>query len=359
MKVFSILAPFKGSAGNITFSHSNGQTIGRQKVTSVRNPKTDAQIFQRAKLLPARLTYARLDEVLNHSFVAAGAPLVNRSRFMSYAMKAGQFPYLPKGYDSTAVPGRYKVSDGIYSSCVDSCDKDAIITRFQIASGVTGLSSENLVAANDDLEMGDQLTFIMVCMNSEGDPRWFYNRVVLAPSAQFPEGFALRASTLVVESLLGGDDILAGAVILTKNTNGKYVYSDEFFNASTLLYDMYQQPSDYERMMSSYRNLANTSGSTKYLQQAGTQPASGSAAGVGAQMQVELPWQKGESSGTILVTGLVRNDGLYLLVESTPTTMYPVDSLGNRITVMAPDATELTTAMLPTWTSNFKSTWYV
>ena len=49
VKVKSSVGIIKGKAGNMSYFEVNGETIGRSFHTSIKNPKTEAQMKQRIK----------------------------------------------------------------------------------------------------------------------------------------------------------------------------------------------------------------------------------------------------------------------------------------------------------------------
>lgn len=60
------LGKAKGSIGNITYTTDGiGRTVGKQKATSVRNPKTPAQILQRGKQAIQALFFKSMLFILN------------------------------------------------------------------------------------------------------------------------------------------------------------------------------------------------------------------------------------------------------------------------------------------------------
>ena len=48
-KLTGIISKISGSAGNVTFKLRSGETIVSEKVTQVRNPRTNAQMQTRTK----------------------------------------------------------------------------------------------------------------------------------------------------------------------------------------------------------------------------------------------------------------------------------------------------------------------
>lgn len=106
----------RGSTKSHTYQVNYGQQITKDRVSSVRNPKTTAQVMQRMKMNNARLFYNALNSasargVINHSFEGVAYHDPTRRAFMSLAMKKTGGPYVPRGVMQW-IPGDYQVSRG-------------------------------------------------------------------------------------------------------------------------------------------------------------------------------------------------------------------------------------------------------
>lgn len=77
----------RGSIGDVTFYRSNGQQISRARNRSPRNPKTDAQLFQRAISATIVQAYKAGKVIFDHSFEGKEVPAGNQRRFLSVNMK--------------------------------------------------------------------------------------------------------------------------------------------------------------------------------------------------------------------------------------------------------------------------------
>lgn len=108
----------RGSVGDVTFYRRNAQQISRVRVRKVKNPQTDAQMYQRAINRTAVQAYGVLKSICDHSFEGVSYGANSYSRFLSLNMQMlrdelanpgdSSFKnkaYLPKGIDGcTAMP---------------------------------------------------------------------------------------------------------------------------------------------------------------------------------------------------------------------------------------------------------------
>lgn len=166
----------RGSVGDVTFYRRNAQQISRVRVRKVKNPQSNAQMWQRAINHTAVEAYSVLKSICDHSYegVAYGAP--SYSKFLSLNMdmlrreagntiqqQSGQRAYCPFGFKGiSAMP--YIISTGSIQGA------DASFAP--LAEGVkVGTMPENVTIANFTYKMladmlhaqqGDQITVMRV-----------------------------------------------------------------------------------------------------------------------------------------------------------------------------------------------------
>lgn len=181
----------RGSTKSHTFSVLDGQQITKERVTSVKNPKTAGQSAQRMKLAPAQQFYGALSDVLDHSFQGVQYGEKSRQRFMSMAMKQNGGPYVIKDYKQL-VPGSYTVSTGNLSPVLLSeyTDNDSVKTSLR-----TGFSPQEfdeasraefvqaIIQNNLGFELGDKISFLFIIHNSDTDTYHpFKVQIILEPT---------------------------------------------------------------------------------------------------------------------------------------------------------------------------------
>lgn len=182
----------RGSTKSHTFSVLDGQQITKERVTSVKNPKTAGQSAQRMKLAPAQQFYGALNDVLDHSFQGVQYGEKSRQRFMSLAMKQNGGPYVIKDYKQL-VPGSYTVSTGNLAPVLlsDYTDNDSVKTSlstfyttkasFDEASRAEIVKS--IINGNLGFELSDKISFLFIIHNSTTDTYHPYKlQIILEPT---------------------------------------------------------------------------------------------------------------------------------------------------------------------------------
>lgn len=190
---------WKGKKGSSVFyriwNTNNKEAQGiREYRAEVRNPQSDGQADQRARLLPAQRIKGALRDIVSRSF--QGIPYGSKSRleFIRQAMRLKEgYPFVTKGYQEP-VPGRYIISRGSLRQITATFSDDAFVTS--LTAGQTSMTAEttigtlstDILAENVDLAEGDQIT-IVGCLCSLPDApdvsvyEWFYYSFILDPNS--------------------------------------------------------------------------------------------------------------------------------------------------------------------------------
>ena len=129
-----------GSTKSLTFQTLRGQQITKDRVTSVSNPQTIAQMDQRLLLPMVANARTRLAGLVDHSFEGVPYGYQSLQKFSSLNLQKGALTvssYVPKGLSD---PGRanFIISDG---SLHTPLDEPALVngdSRLFFGSGVTG-----------------------------------------------------------------------------------------------------------------------------------------------------------------------------------------------------------------------------
>lgn len=77
----------RGSVGDVVFYRANGQQLSRSRNRSPRNPKTDAQLIQRAISASVVQAYKMGSIIFDHAFEGREIPGGNQRRFLSVNMR--------------------------------------------------------------------------------------------------------------------------------------------------------------------------------------------------------------------------------------------------------------------------------
>lgn len=166
---------WKGKKGSSVFykiwNSNNKEKQGiREYVPEISNPQTNAQTDQRMRMLPAQLVKGALRDIVSRSFQGIEYGSKSRLEFMKYALRAEIYPYLPKGW-TDPVPGSYLISRGTLPAVgvYFSAREPGFTTSLALSDGfepaidetTVGELATDLLANNETLEEGDQLTFVI------------------------------------------------------------------------------------------------------------------------------------------------------------------------------------------------------
>lgn len=138
-KGIDINGQLRGKRGGVVYYRANGQQISRARNFNPKNPKTNAQMIQRAVTATVMMMYSAGKEIFDHSFEGKSVPSGSQRAFMSENMRmlrkgitadlkaiengtyedeealAAASPYRvvsPRSYGPTAAP--YIISKGTY-----------------------------------------------------------------------------------------------------------------------------------------------------------------------------------------------------------------------------------------------------
>ena len=178
----------RGSTKSHTFSELNGKQVTKDRVYTVKNPKSIQQMQQRLCMGQAGQAYKMFREIVNHSFEGKESIALNHNYFMSKNIDickslykehkgVGGDEYLPapKNYDyftcfkALLSEGSLTLNATLLGNPMSHQDtENALLMELGFLSG-GGVLSEN-TTVNDfcklfGVDKGDQLTFIFVVDN--------------------------------------------------------------------------------------------------------------------------------------------------------------------------------------------------
>lgn len=170
----------RGSTKTLTFSVFNGKQVTKDRVESVKNPRSLAQMQQRMVMATASAAYAAMKEIVDHSFEGVTYGLNNMSEFIRQNAKAiktaslnpatSQFAFNPYK-DRSLYGGAYIMSAGSASQIPDAfasayCSGDDRVTAL-IGDGeaTNPLTADSLYGVLG-ISVGDMCT---VCFIAKDD----------------------------------------------------------------------------------------------------------------------------------------------------------------------------------------------
>lgn len=243
----------RGSTKSLTFSIYAGQQVTKDRIAYMTNPQSYDQGTQRAIFAAAAKFYARMIQVLDHSWEGIKYGTPSQSEFMRLAIKSGVGTSLEKG--ASAYPLNYPISRGTLPSIawigLPHIPQTSIAARFASALVMenTDLSDEVVdFIANNGLANGDQISFVAAEIVN-GEMRPVLLRVVLDTSVlDFDElpvqrvyagGRIQNTTASKVFSAVGGylsiaNNLMTGVVnnatwVLSRYDGAKWLRSDADF----------------------------------------------------------------------------------------------------------------------------------
>jgi hypothetical protein len=157
VKVKSSVGIIKGKAGNMSYFEVNGETIGRSFHTSIKNPKTEAQMKQRIKMNNILNMYKYIKGYLQQNFEGIIGNKNASSFFRSYNLMKTPV-WLTKGQKESYkfVLAPYVVAQGRINSVGYEFRNSAFVSDINVGD----------LEINDETE-GNVLSSV-VCANNEG-----------------------------------------------------------------------------------------------------------------------------------------------------------------------------------------------
>lgn len=133
----------RGSTKTLTFQVNNGKQITKDRVYEVKNPRTQAQMVQRMVMATASAAYAKMKQIVDHSFEGITYGQMNMSEFIRVNAKAIR--------ESAESPANAKFAFNPYR------DRNLYGGQFIMSSGSASAIPANMARAFSD---GDDITAI-------------------------------------------------------------------------------------------------------------------------------------------------------------------------------------------------------
>ena len=175
-KLSGIISKISGSAGNVTFKVRNGETIVSEKVTQVRNPRTNAQMQTRTKWGNIIAMYKGIRPLLNYGFENRPKNLSDYNMFVKLNMQRPAV-YLTKQQvaGGGCVACAYQITQGSLPAIVLTGTGNGTKTDIYLGSltisGTTTVAqfSQAVVENNADYRYGDQISFFEITQQTNAE----------------------------------------------------------------------------------------------------------------------------------------------------------------------------------------------
>ena len=268
-KLTGIISKISGSAGNVTFKLRSGETIVSEKVTQVRNPRTNAQMQTRTKWGNIIAMYKGIRPLLNYGFEAKPKTLSDYNMFVKVNMQRTPI-YLTKQAvaGGACVATAYQISQGSLPAIVLTGTGQNVKTDIRLggesitSSTTVAQFSAAVVQNNVDYRYGDQISFFLVkqMVNAEtGIPYCQFsaakvildaaNTETLADVTGNSHGFASADGML---AHVGNDGDCAYAWVHTRKSDGKTLVSSQSLVSANSQEAEYKGDAAYNLSKSSY-----------------------------------------------------------------------------------------------------------
>lgn len=268
-KLTGIISKISGSAGNVTFKQRSGETIVSEKVTQVRNPRTNAQMQTRTKWGNIIAMYKGIRPLLNYGFESKPKTLSDYNMFVKVNMQRTPI-YLTKQAvaGGACVATAYQISQGSLPAIVLTGTGQNVKTDIRLggesitSSTTVAQFSAAVVNNNADYRYGDQISFFLVkqMVNAEtGIPYCQFsatkvildaaNESTLADVTGGSHGFASADGML---AHVGNDGDCAYAWVHTRKSDGKTLVSSQSLVSANTKEAEYKGDAAYNLSKSSY-----------------------------------------------------------------------------------------------------------
>lgn len=156
----------RGSTKSLTFQVLDGKQITKDRVSSVRNPKSNGQIMQRMKLSAAGVIYRYFKTYIDRGQQGVTYGTKSRQAWLKQVL-VGPPLYNGKG-NSVLLPWSFPLTKGSLPTIGASWD--GITEKLTFPADATGatVTDAQLLAANPWLQDGDQIAVVVMAKRSDG-----------------------------------------------------------------------------------------------------------------------------------------------------------------------------------------------
>ena len=258
-----------GSAGQLTFKQVNGMTIVSEKMTSIKNPRSEGQMRTRTRFTNIIAMYKGIRPLLNYGFESKPKTLSDYNMFVKVNMQRTPI-YLTKQAvaGGACVATAYQISQGSLPAIVLTGTGQNVKTDIRLggdsitSSTTVAQFSAAVVNNNADYRYGDQISFFLVkqMVNVEtGIPYCQFsaakvildaaNESTLADVTGSSHGFASADGML---AHVGNDGDCAYAWVHTRMSDGKTLVSSQSLVSANSQEADYKGDAAYNLSKSSY-----------------------------------------------------------------------------------------------------------
>ena len=174
----------RGSTKSLTFSVLDGQQITKDRVSIVRNPKTEAQQIQRTLMNTVVQAYSLLKPICDHSFEGVQVGRRSMQEFVKRNANIMRSKLTAAGTAYGAVKAFCPIGKA-YVAPNEFVVSDGTLPKVYVTSNMQLFLSTNTYQGmlNEwGLKAGDQITILALSdFNADGNPDFDYCRIILTP----------------------------------------------------------------------------------------------------------------------------------------------------------------------------------
>lgn len=197
----------RGSTKTLTFSVYNGKQVTKDRVNDVKNPRSSAQMIQRAIMATALHGYSALKEICDHSFEGLTYGQKSMNYFIAEnarVIRSAAPDVNLSTYKGIAVSNAYVIAKGSLPSINLIASPDN--SYFSIDKAFSGtFTFAQLMAAFGASMIGDMVTFVALVNNPGTDASVYWLRLKLTEGNK-AKSFTASESPNIIASLSEGTD---------------------------------------------------------------------------------------------------------------------------------------------------------
>lgn len=219
----------RGSTKSLTFSTFNGKQVTKDRVTDVKNPRTEAQMINRMLNYTAMSAYSAMKEIVDHSFASKSYGLQSMRYFLSknYSLlKYGTETMRYSLYKGGVAPSMYLVSEGSLVKFPFQCAQNNVDISFTV-EGTTYADLKK----HTGLSSGDYFT--AVALTDRKDVNFYWIRFYIPEESM--DSTEISLSTLNVESNVVAADIVKVEKVDTNKTKFSFTFTSDYFAVGTII----------------------------------------------------------------------------------------------------------------------------
>lgn len=275
MAEFNIfLGSARKSVGDVTLLRRNGRQIARVRLRTIANPRSEAQSIQRNYVAPVTRFFGLLRTVLKCSYQGLNREAsYNQFQKTNIRLAKANGWFLPKGAGFFPMP--YQLSRGSVQPIGYTKNTVGNVNYLELdipwsSNATPSIGAVSRAFVNGGYREGDVVTCISVCSSEGGTyyPVSIQFTLNTSSAAQFKNlyvpGCKFKTDSPALMMYGGDDEMVAGAVIISRWADGRWLRSTQFLWVLPSIVSTLQSESQREEAIASYMAGGSDSGGSVY-----------------------------------------------------------------------------------------------